>query len=163
MPILWLQRGHFCAAIWPDPNRDPNAETTGEYWVDTVDVPLSRKCAKEAESVGYQRFPPFIISSHAGGHWFESSSLHQEKPWKPCVSKVFLVFDDFSVSAYDGHFAALCFQVLPCFRSQAVLSCTPFVPWEPYKYLRFTVMSSDNIGSICCSCALTASALRLGV
>ena len=102
-------------------------------------------------------------ASHAGGHWFESSSLHQEKPWKPCVSKVFLVFDDFSVSAYDGRFAALCFQVLPCFRSQAVLSCTPFVPWEPYKYLRFTVMSSDNIGSICCSCALTASALRLGV
>ncbi len=102
-------------------------------------------------------------ASHAGGHWFESSSLHQEKPWKPCVSKVFLVFDDFSVSAYNGHFAALCFQVLPCFRSQAVLSCTPFVPWEPYKYLRFTVMSSDNIGSICCSCALTASALRLGV
>ena len=70
---------------------------------------------------------------------------------------------EFSMSACDGHFAVLCFPMLPCFRSQAVLSCTPFVPWEPYKYLRFTVMSSDNIGSICCSCALTASALRLGV
>ena len=62
-----------------DPNRDPNAEAIGEYGVDTVDTPLSRKYAKEAESVEYQRFPPLIVSSHAGGHWFESSSLHQEK------------------------------------------------------------------------------------
>lgn len=30
-PILWLQRGHFCAVAGLDPNRDPNAETTGEY------------------------------------------------------------------------------------------------------------------------------------
>ena len=59
---------------------DPNAETTGEYGVDTVDAPLSRKYAKEAESVEYQRFPPLIVSSHAGGHWFESSSLHQKVP-----------------------------------------------------------------------------------
>ena len=149
--------------VFLDPNHDPNAERTGVKRTDAVDIPLSRKHAKVPESVVPQRFPALIVSSHAGGHWFESSSLHQENPWKPCVSKVFLVFDDFSVSAYDGHFAALCFQVLPCFRSQAVLSCTPFVPWEPYKYLRFTLMSSDNIGSICCSCALTASALRLGV
>ena len=52
----------------------------------------------------------------------------KKKPWKPCVSKVFPVFDEFSVSAYDGHFVGLCFQMLPCFRSQAVLSCTAFVP-----------------------------------
>ena len=103
-------------------------------------------------------------ASHAGGHWFESSSLHQEKNLGNLVFPRFFSFlMDFSMSACDGYFAALCFRMLPCFRSQAVLSCTPFVPWEPYKYLRFTVMSSDNIGSICCSCALTASALRLGV
>ena len=48
--------------------------------MDTVDRPPTRKYAKGAESVGYQRFPPFIISSHAGGHWFESSSLHQIPP-----------------------------------------------------------------------------------
>ena len=45
-----------------------------------MDRPPSRKCAKGTESVGYQRFPPLIVSSHAGGHWFESSSLHQKIP-----------------------------------------------------------------------------------
>lgn len=77
-PILWLQRGHFCAVAGLDPNRDPNAETTGQYWVDTVDRPPSRKHAKAPESVEYQRFPVLIVSSHAGGHWFKSSSLHQK-------------------------------------------------------------------------------------
>ena len=33
---------------------------------------------------------------------------------------------DFSMSVCDGHFATLCFRMLPCFRSQAVLSCTAF-------------------------------------
>ena len=79
-PILWLQRGHFCAVAGLDPNRDPNAETTGEYGVETADVPLRRKYAKGAESAGQQRFSPLIVSSHAGGHWFESSSLHQIPP-----------------------------------------------------------------------------------
>ena len=147
-----------------DPNADPNAETTGQYWADTADRPPSRKHAKAPESVAEQRFPARIVSSHAGGHWFESSSLHHEKNLGNLVFPRFFSFlIEFSMSACDGHFAVLCFPMLPCFRSQAVLSCTPFVPWEPYKYLRFTVMSSDNIGSICCSCALTASALRLGV
>ena len=67
----------FLRCYRPDPNRDPNAEMTGQYRADTVDAPLSRKCAKGAESVEYQHFPPLIVSSHAGGHWFESSSLHQ--------------------------------------------------------------------------------------
>ena len=69
----------FLRCYRPDPNRDPNAEMTGQYRADTVDAPLSRKCAKGAESVEYQHFPPLIVSSHAGGHWFESSSLHHEK------------------------------------------------------------------------------------
>ena len=63
-----------------DPNRDPNAEKSRWIQADTVDRPPSRKHAKAPESVGYQRFPAFIISSHAGGHWFESSSLHQIPP-----------------------------------------------------------------------------------
>ena len=70
----------FLRCYRPDPNRDPNAEMTGQYRADTVDAPLSRKCAKGAESVEYQHFPPLIVSSHAGGHWFESSSLHQKVP-----------------------------------------------------------------------------------
>ena len=45
--------------------------------METADVPLRRKYAKGAESAGQQRFSPLIVSSHAGGHWFESSSLHQ--------------------------------------------------------------------------------------
>ena len=63
-----------------DPNRDPNAETTGTYGMDTTDAPPSRKHAKAPESVAAQRFPALIVSSHAGGHWFESSSLHQKVP-----------------------------------------------------------------------------------
>ena len=46
--------------------------------METADVPLRRKYAKGAESAGQQRFSPLIVSSHAGGHWFESSSLHQK-------------------------------------------------------------------------------------
>ena len=48
--------------------------------MDTMDRPPSRKYAKAPESVAAQRFPALIISSHAGGHWFESSSLHQIPP-----------------------------------------------------------------------------------
>ena len=46
--------------------------------METADVPLSRKHTKAPESVAAQRFSPLIVSSHAGGHWFESSSLHHE-------------------------------------------------------------------------------------
>ena len=45
-----------------------------------MDRPPSRKHAKAPESAGQQRFSPLIVSSHAGGHWFESSSLHQKIP-----------------------------------------------------------------------------------
>jgi len=45
-----------------------------------VDRPPIRKHAKAPESVAAQRFPALIVSSHAGGHWFESSSLHQKVP-----------------------------------------------------------------------------------
>ena len=75
-PILWLQRGHFCAVAGLDPN------TKKSRWIqaDTMDAPPSRKYAKAPESVAAQRFPALIISSHAGGHWFEASSLHQTAP-----------------------------------------------------------------------------------
>ena len=74
---LCLQRGHFCAVAGLDPNRDPNTEKSRWIQADTVDRPPSRKHAKAPESVVAQRFPALIVSSHAGGHWFESSSLHQ--------------------------------------------------------------------------------------
>ena len=45
-----------------------------------MDCPPSRKHAKAPENVAAQRFPALIVSSHAGGHWFESSSLHQKSP-----------------------------------------------------------------------------------
>ena len=63
-----------------DPNRDPNTEKSRWIQADTVDRPPSRKHAKVPESVAEQRFPARIVSSHAGGHWFESSSLHQKVP-----------------------------------------------------------------------------------
>ena len=51
-----------------------------------MDRPPSRKHAKAPESVAAQRFPALIVSSHAGGHWFESSSLHQKSPGISTVS-----------------------------------------------------------------------------
>ena len=59
-----------------------------------MDRPPSRKCAKGTESVGYQRFPPLIVSSHAGGHWFESSSLHHENTLISLKSGCFYNFFD---------------------------------------------------------------------
>ena len=52
----------------------------------------------------------------------------KRKPWKPCVSKVFSFLMELLMSACDGRFTALCLQILPCFRSLAVLSCTAFAP-----------------------------------
>ena len=75
---LCLQRGHFCTVAGLDPNRDPSTEKSRRIQADTMDAPSSRKYAKAPESVAAQRFPALIISSHAGGHWFESSSLHQK-------------------------------------------------------------------------------------
>ena len=100
MPVLWLQRGHFCTFAGLDPNRDPNAETTGQYWADTVDVPLNRKHAKAPESVAAQRFPALIVSSHAGGHWFESSSLHQKVPDFVRNQELFLFMSSNSNAAF---------------------------------------------------------------
>ena len=45
-----------------------------------MDSTPSRKAAKVPENAVSQRFPASIKSSHAGGHWFESSSLHQKVP-----------------------------------------------------------------------------------
>ena len=100
MTIMVNAVGIMILAIQPDPNRDPNAETTGEYGVDMVDIPLSRKYAKEVESVEYQRFPPIIVSSHAGGHWFESSSLHQEVPDFRRNQELFLFMSSNSDAAF---------------------------------------------------------------
>ena len=54
-----------------------------------MDRPPSRKHAKAPESVAAQRFPALIVSSHAGGHWFESSSLHHEKTLETLVLRAF--------------------------------------------------------------------------
>ena len=83
-----------------DPNRDPNAEKSRWIQADTVDRPPSRKHAKAPESVGYQRFPAFIISSHAGGHWFESSSLHQKVPDFVRNQELFLFISSNSDAAF---------------------------------------------------------------
>ena len=90
----------FLRCYRPDPNRDPNAETTGQHRADTVDRPPSRKHAKAPESVAAQRFPALIISSHAGGHWFESSSLHQKVPDFVRNQELFL----FMISKVTRHF-----------------------------------------------------------
>ena len=98
--ILWLQRGHFCAVAGFDPNRDPNAEKSRWIQADTVDRPPSRKHAKAPESVAAQRFPALIVSSHAGGHWFESSSLHQKVPDFVRNQELFLFISSNSDAAF---------------------------------------------------------------
>lgn len=99
-----------------DPNHDPNAETTGQCRADTVDRPPSRKCAKAPEGVAAQRFPALIVSSHAGGHWFESSSLHQEKPWNHNGSEVFSL-------PFSGRKEPLCLRYLGVFSGNFGASC----------------------------------------
>ena len=68
--------------------------------MDTMDRPPSRKYAKAPESVAAQRFPALIVSSHAGGHWFESSSLHQKVPDFVRNQELFL----FMISKVTRHF-----------------------------------------------------------
>ena len=80
MTIMVNAVGIMILEIQPDPNRDPNAKKSRRIQADTMDAPPSRKYAKAPESVAAQRFPARIVSSHAGGHWFESSSLHQKIP-----------------------------------------------------------------------------------
>ena len=80
MTIMVNAVGIMILEIQLDPNRDPNAEKSRWIQADTVDCPPSRKHAKAPENVAAQRFPALIVSSHAGGHWFESSSLHQKVP-----------------------------------------------------------------------------------
>ena len=65
-----------------------------------MDVPLSRKHAKAPESVAAQRFPALIVSSHAGGHWFESSSLHQKVPDFVRNQELFLFISSNSDAAF---------------------------------------------------------------
>ena len=68
--------------------------------METADVPLRRKYAKGAESAGQQRFSPLIVSSHAGGHWFESSSLHQKVPDFARNQELFLFISSNSDAAF---------------------------------------------------------------
>ena len=68
--------------------------------METADVPLRRKYAKGAESAGQQRFSPLIVSSHAGGHWFESSSLHQKVPDFVRNQELFLFMSSNSDAAF---------------------------------------------------------------
>ena len=104
-----VDRRHAYSLItaWPflrrrraDPNRDPNAEKSRWIQADTVDRPPSRKHAKGAESAGQQRFSPLIVSSHAGGHWFESSSLHQKVPDFRRNQELFLFMSSNSDAAF---------------------------------------------------------------
>ena len=92
-----------------DPNRDPNTEKSRWIQADTVDRPPSRKHAKAPESVAEQRFPARIVSSHAGGHWFESSSLHQKVPDFVRNQELFL----FMLSNSDAAFWRFCLTQKP--------------------------------------------------
>ena len=65
-----------------------------------MDRPPSRKRAKAPESVAEQRFPALIVSSHAGGHWFESSSLHQKVPDFVRNQELFLFMSSNSDAAF---------------------------------------------------------------
>ena len=77
-----------------DPHSDPNEERSGYYPVDTVDRPQNGKPAKLLESFIYQGFGASDASSHAGGHWSKSGSLHQIRNTEliRCISSVFHYF-----------------------------------------------------------------------
>jgi len=57
-----------------------------------------------------------LTASHAGGHWFESSSLHQEKPWNHNGSEVFSL-------PFSGRKEPLCLRYLGVFSGNFGASC----------------------------------------
>ena len=86
-----------------DPNRDPNTEKSRRIQADTMDAPPSPKYANAPESVVLQRFPALIVSSRAGGHWFESSSLHQKVPDFVKIRNFFRLCSRKIVACWDDH------------------------------------------------------------
>ena len=82
--VKWLRHGPFTAVTW-------------------VRVPYgSPLIGKPARACQYGGLAQLVRApaSHAGGHWFESSSLHQN-PWKPCVSKGFCYSPQLFAKASD--------------------------------------------------------------
>ena len=62
----------------PDPNRDPDWNRSRQQATETTERTANDFEPKGAERTGLPVLSAPDASSHAGGHWFESSSLHQK-------------------------------------------------------------------------------------
>ena len=84
----------YRTVVFIDPHSDPNGERSGYYPVDTVDCPSNGNPVKPSESLIHQHCERFDVSSHAGGHWSKSGSLHQIRNTEliRCISSVFHYF-----------------------------------------------------------------------
>ncbi|WP_235230180.1 hypothetical protein, partial [Oscillibacter valericigenes] len=71
------------------------------------------------------------ISSHAGGHWFESSSLHQEESLEPQG------FEDSSFPRTRKYWAAglavICGKIRPFFMPLLQKCCKFFLSFNPLR------------------------------
>ena len=71
------------------------------------------------------------ISSHVGGHWFESSSLHQEESLEPQG------FEDFSFPRTRKYWAAglavICGKIRPFFMPLLQKCCKFFLSFNPLR------------------------------
>ena len=63
-----------------DPNRDPDGNWSRQEATEPMEQIANHFEPKGAERTGYPVLSAPDVSSHAGGHWFESSSLHQKVP-----------------------------------------------------------------------------------
>ena len=78
---------------------------------------MGQTASDYAECSGYDCLRRTLrSSSHAGGHWFESSSLHQEKPWNHNGSEVFSL-------PFSGRKEPLCLRYLGVFSGNFGASC----------------------------------------
>ena len=112
--VKWLRHGPFTAVTWVRiPYGSPSHKTSwycGVLWAQ-----------KQGGLAQLVRAP----ASHAGGHWFESSSLHQEESLEPQG------FEDFSFPRTRKYWAAglavICGKIRPfsclCCKSVANFSC----------------------------------------
>ena len=118
--VKWLRHGPFTAVTWVRiPYGSPSHKTSwycGVLWAQ-----------KQGGLAQLVRAP----ASHAGGHWFESSSLHQRKSLEPQG------FEDFSFPRTRKYWAAglavICGKIRPFFMPLLQKCCKFFLSFNPLR------------------------------
>ena len=118
--VKWLRHGPFTAVTWVRiPYGSPSHKTSWRA--------ASCGSKKQGGLAQLVRAP----ASHAGGHWFESSSLHQRKSLEPQG------FEDFSFPRTRKYWAAglavICGKIRPFFMPLLQKCCKFFLSFNPLR------------------------------